>query len=167
MESDKCRRVIVMSRRPVARFSPMLENNSRNILASGELKSENLSRNLRVTWLFREWWDRSWDSKRRGARSEKEFTTDYADGLVLRVRDVATWVKTVVNAGRISDTSYKSERNARKHVVTWIGTWTGLRTRVYVRLRLRWASDAFFLGREPRLSPLSFTGICALWSQTR
>jgi len=48
MENDKYRRV-VMSRRPVSRFSPMLENNSRNILASGELKSENLSRNLRVT----------------------------------------------------------------------------------------------------------------------
>jgi len=51
MESDKYRRVAA-SRRPIAPFFPMLESNSRNILASGEPKSENLSRNLHVTWLF-------------------------------------------------------------------------------------------------------------------
>jgi len=51
MENNKYRRVVITDKRPIARFSPMLENNSRNILASGELKSENLSRNLRVTWL--------------------------------------------------------------------------------------------------------------------
>ena len=71
MESDKYRRIVVTGRRPIARFSPMLENNSRNILASGELKSENLSRNLRVTWLFREQWNCSWDSKLRRVRGEK------------------------------------------------------------------------------------------------
>lgn len=73
MESEKYRRITIMSWRAIARFSPMLENNSRNILASAEPKGENnLSRNLRVTWLFRKW-DHSWNSKRGGARNTELF----------------------------------------------------------------------------------------------
>lgn len=155
-----------MNRRPVSRFSPMLENNSRNILASGELKSENLSRNLRVTWLFRKWWEHSWDSKRRGARSEKARTTDYDDEVSpqARVHDVATWIFRglerwwmgrgwVLSQGKVKETygsTWESELELDLDLVREFASPVGWR-RAFSRPR-------------PSLSLFSFTDMCAMIS---
>jgi len=72
MESNEYRRVM-LNKRSIAQFSP-LENNSRNTVASRKLKSENLGRNLRVTWLFSltKRWHQPTGRDRRKIRKDEE-----------------------------------------------------------------------------------------------
>lgn len=133
MESVKYRHVI--SGRSIAQFLPMLDNNSRNILASEKLKGD---RNLRVTWLF-------------FSANDEICRLVEIDPINDKVKNCAFWTIMWTNPlgpqvhvaihkysesengvgpdegrrGGVSniEEKWKKRVRARKHVATWIGTW--------------------------------------------
>lgn len=188
MESDKRRYVI--NGRSIVQLLPILDNKSRNILASGKLKSDE---NLRVTWLFFSQNDEicrlvEIAVKRRSEKSAH--SDDYVNESPwgVQVHDVAihcTSYNPVSENGGGPDEggggrggwviSRKSERNSCTRGSTWqpeLGPGSILpRTGIFLlasvhNTLVRSCRDAFL--PQPSLSQVLVAPICVwLWSQTR